>query len=275
MAMALETGVATPASTYAIPNTYTTPNGQTFQDSHSHGTMQLTLTGILANSLNTGTVMVASQVPKDIRHEYFNRFGVGSSTGVELPEESSGYIADADDWDGRTQYTVLFGQGLSVTALQMTGIYATIANDGVSMPLHLVKGYADADGTEQSQENQTGTQVVSPETAHHLMNMLETVVDDGTGTSAAIDGYRVVGKTGTAEIAGANGELSSHMSSFIGVVPADNPQWAISVMLLDPQTSIYGGVVAAPVFKDIATYALQRAGIPPSTGTPAGYPLNW
>ncbi|MBM7331601.1 penicillin-binding protein 2, partial [Agrobacterium sp. S2] len=128
---AIETGLVDPYSQFEVPYQYTTPNNQTFKDSHEHAGLRLTTTGILAESSNTGTVMIGQNIPEQVRHDYLAKFGFGQKTGIELPAEQSGRLWDADDWDGRTKYAVLFGQGLSVTALQATDVFATIANGGV------------------------------------------------------------------------------------------------------------------------------------------------
>lgn len=274
MAAAIESGIADPYSQYTVPYQYTTPNGQTFKDSHEHAGMQLTTTGILAQSSNTGTVMIGENIPQQTRYDYLHKFGFGQKTGIELPNESAGSLKPADDWDGRTKYAVLFGQGLSVTALQATEVFATIANDGVRIQPHLVKGWTDPDGTYTAAEPAEQTRVVSPETAQTVLTMMESAVDEGTGSTAAIPGYRVAGKTGTAQNWDENGNQGI-TSSFIGVAPADDPAIAVSVVLHNPRTSEWGGTVAGPVFSQIAGYALTELGVAPS-GTPAQlFPTEW
>lgn len=274
MAAAIESGLVDPYSQFTVPYQYTTSNGQTFKDSHEHAGMQLTTTGILAESSNTGTVMIGQNIPEETRYDYLHRFGFGQKTGIELPNESAGKLNAADDWDGRTKYAVLFGQGLSVTALQATEVFATIANNGVRVQPHLVKGWTDDDGTFTASTAAEQTQVVSPETAQTVLTMMESAVDEGTGSAAAIPGYRVAGKTGTAQNWDENGNQGI-TSSFIGVAPADDPEIAVSVVLHNPKTSEWGGTVAAPVFSKIAGYALTELGVAPS-GTPAQlFPTEW
>jgi cell division protein FtsI (penicillin-binding protein 3) len=269
MAAALETGVTDPLQPWEIPYQYTTANGQTFKDSHEHGLLKLTTTGVLAESSNTGTVMIGQQIPQQVRYDYMAKFGFGTRTGLELEGESPGILHPADSWDGRTKYAVLFGQGVSVNAVQATQVFATIANDGVRMPAHLIKGYTNPDGTIEPAASGEGVQVISEHTADTVLTMLESVVDgeNGTGTAAAIPGYRVAGKTGTAQAWGADGQVGI-TSSFIGVAPADDPKVAVAVIMHNPRTSVWGGTVAAPVFSEVAGFALQLLKVPP-TGAPA------
>ncbi|HEY0218058.1 MAG TPA: penicillin-binding transpeptidase domain-containing protein [Cellulomonas sp.] len=272
MSAALETGLVTPTTEFDVPYQFTTSNNQTFKDSHEHAGLHLTTTGILAESSNTGTVMIGQNIPQQVRYDYLAKFGFGSKTGVELPNESAGILNDVDSWDGRSKYAVLFGQSVSVTALQATEVFATIANDGVRIAPHLIKGWTAADGTYTAAAPAAATQVVSKETADTVMTMLESVVDDGTGSTAAIPGYRVAGKTGTAQnFSGGPGITAS----FIGVAPADDPAIAVSVVLHNPRTSEWGGTVAGPVFSDVAGYALTELGIAPSGADATLFPTTW
>lgn len=271
MAAALELGLTTPTSPFEVPYQYTTANDQTFKDSHEHAGLKLTTTGVLAESSNTGTVMIGQDIPQQVRYDYLAKFGFGSKLGIELPGESRGILNPVDEWDGRTKYAVLFGQGVSVTALQATSVFATIANDGVRVQPHLLKGWTSPDGTFTPTETDPATQVVSPQTADTVLTMLESAVDEGTGGAAAIPGYRVAGKTGTAQKFNPDGITAS----FVGVAPADDPRIAVGVFLQDPSSSEWGGTVAAPVFSDVAGFALQELGVAP-TGTPATlFPTTW
>jgi cell division protein FtsI (penicillin-binding protein 3) len=277
MAAALETGVTDPYRRHEIPYQYTTANGQTFKDSHEHDLLRLTTTGVLAESSNTGTVMIGQELPEQVRYDYMAKFGFGTRTGIELQGESAGILHPADSWDGRTKYAVLFGQGVSVNAVQATQVFATIANGGVRMPAHLVKDYTSPDGTVTPAHTVAdGTRVVSEETADTIMTMLESVVstEGGTGASAAIPGYRVAGKTGTAQSWATDGRVGI-TSSFIGVAPADDPRIAVAVIMHNPRTSVWGGTVAAPVFSEVTGFGLQLLGVPP-TGAPAAlFPTTW
>lgn len=275
MAAALDAGLVTPLTQFEVPYTYTTQN-ETFKDSHEHGLLRLTTTGVLAESSNTGTVMIGEDLPQQTRHDYLTKFGFGSRTGIELPGESPGILRSWEtweSWDRRSKLAVLFGQAVSVTALQATQVFATIANGGVRVQPHVIKGWTAADGTYTPAPAAATTQVVSPQTAATVLSMMESVVDDGTGGSAAIPGYRVAGKTGTAQnwVNGRQGITAS----FIGVAPADAPRIAVSVILHNPRTSIYGGTVAAPVFRDVAGFALGELGVPPSGTEPQLFPTTW
>ncbi len=274
MAAAIETGLVEPTSQFDVPYQYTTANGQTFKDSHEHAGMHLTATGILAQSSNTGTVMIGQNLPEQVRYDYLKKFGFGEKTGVELPGEISGTLHEMDGLDGRSKYAILFGQAVSVTALQATSVFATIANGGVRVTPHLVKGWTDPDGTSTEAPAAERTQVVSEATADTVLSMMESAVDEGTASAAAIPGYRVAGKTGTAQAWAADG-TQGITASFIGVAPADDPEIVVSVILHNPRTSEWGGTVAAPVFSEVAGYALTDLGIAPSGTQPELFPTTW
>lgn len=275
MAALLEEGLATPTTPFTAPYQYTTPNGQTFHDSHAHRNMRLTLTGVLAQSSNTGTVIAGSALTPQQRYDYLSAFGFGQPTGVGLPGESAGILHDVKNWDGRTKYAVLFGQGVSVTALQTAQVYATVANGGVRVQPTVVKGFTSPDGTFVPRETAEPVRVISEQTSAQLLTMLESVVDDGTGTQAQVPGYRVAGKTGTAQAASSDELMSNVVASFVGVAPADQPRIVVSVMLYNPKTSQWGGTVAGPVFSDVMGMALQSLGIPPSGTAPELFPTTW
>jgi cell division protein FtsI (penicillin-binding protein 3) len=275
VAAALEEGLATPTSRYVAPYQYTTDNNQTFKDSHDYGEQKLTLAGILVNSSNTGTIKAGEGLTEAQRYEYLSKFGFGTPTGVGLPSESGGILHPWEEWDGRTKWAVLYGQGVSVTALQTSQVFQTVANGGVRVQPSVVKGLREPDGTLVEREREEPTRVISEETADQLMLMLEDVTEEGTGALAQIDGYRVAGKTGTAQAVGASGELDSIVASFVGIAPADDPRIVVSVTLFDPQSSIWGGEVAAPVFSDVTTFALQALRVPPSGPAEELYPTTW
>lgn len=277
MAGLLESGLATPTSQFKVGYTYTTPNHQTFHDSHDHGVEKLTLSGILATSSNAGTVHAGSQMTPQVQYDNMRAFGVGQPTGLGLPGESSGILRPAQDWDGRTRYTVLFGQGLTVNAVQAATVYSTVANAGERPQPHIVAGTTAPDGTYTPATVAAPTKVVSPKTSSELTRMLEDVVDSdgGTGAAAAVPGYRVAGKTGTAEAAGPTGQLTKYVSSFVGFAPADHPRLTVGVFLMNPRTSIFGGDTAAPVFSKVMGFALDDLGVAPSTSKADPYPTTW
>jgi len=274
-AAVLEEGIATPTSQYISPYLYTTPNNETFRDSHEHEDEKLTLTGIFVKSSNTGTIITGEALDSQVLYDYMRDFGFGEVPGIGLPGETAGILREPQDWDGRTKYAVLFGQGVTVSAVHTADVYATVANDGMRVYPTIIKGIEYPDGTFVPVERPESYRVISSKTSDELMLMLESVVNDGTGRLAQIPGYRVGGKTGTAQAADANGELTSIVASFVGVAPADDPEIVVSIILYNPKTSIWGGDVAAPVFKDVTTFALQALRVPPSTGTPTLYPTTW
>jgi cell division protein FtsI (penicillin-binding protein 3) len=275
MAMVLETGEATPGTTYAVPWTATF-GGQEFKDHAEHGVMNWTLNDVLGQSSNIGTLMAAQNIADQTRYDYLAKFGFGEATGVELPSENPGilHVPGTQWWDGRTRNTVLFGQGVAVNGLQAAGVYQIVGNAGVAMPLHLIRGWQCPDGTSGAPSLGQGTRVISEETASTLIGMLESAVDEGTGGPAKITGYRVAGKTGTSEMIGKDGTADYFVSSFIGVAPADDPRVAVAVIVNGAQSSSWGAVVAAPVFKKVASFALQRLDVPPSTSEPIKMPTT-
>ncbi len=275
MAAALEEGVVTPLSHIKAPYAYTTSNNQTFHDSHQHQVLKLTTAGVLAESSNTGTVRIGEQMSSETRYKYLAAFGLGQPTGVGLPGESGGILAPYEQWDGRQKYAVLFGQALSVTALQTNQVYSIIANGGVLKEPTVVKGFRAPDGTFTPRALAEDRRVISEKTSAQVMTMLESVTRDGTGVLAQIDGYRVAGKTGTAQASGPTGRLTSIVASFAGIAPADDPRIVVSVIVFDPKSSIWGGEIAAPLFKRVSTFALQQLRIPPSNSTPKLFPLTW
>lgn len=272
---ALEEGIATPESRFVAPYQYTTANNQTFRDSHVHPDLKLTLAGILVESSNTGTIQVGQQMDDATRYEYMRAFGFGETTGVGLPGESAGILHPWEKWDGRTKYATMYGQGVASTALQTAQVYQTIANGGVKMQPSIVKSFVADDGTVTAPDRKEPQRVISEQTADQLMLMLESVTVEGTGGKARIDGYRVAGKTGTAQAADGEGGLTSIVSSFVGIAPADNPRIVVSVIIFDPQGTIWGSEVAAPLFQDVATFALQSLRVPPSGPPETLYPTTW
>jgi cell division protein FtsI (penicillin-binding protein 3) len=274
-AAAMEEGVVTPATRFRVDDEIHR-GGKVFHDSHRHPTEKLTFAGVLAQSSNVGTILAGERVPAKDMYGYLRRFGLGSPTGIGLAE-SRGIVTPVADWNRSQRYTVLFGQGLSVTALQAAGVYATIANDGVRVAPRLVKAVGDGSGGWTPTPASAQTRVVGAKTAQQLRLMLESVVgDEGTAVAATIPGYRVAGKTGTAEAYDERCACySGYTASFIGMAPADDPQVVVAVFLQRPTKGHYGGVVAAPVFQQVMTYALAARGIPPSGTRAPKVPLGY
>lgn len=272
IAAAMDQGLVNPLSEFTVPDRMTF-GGQTFKDHTPHETLRMTLAGILAESSNVGTVQVGNLMDDRVRYDYMRDFGFGAPTGIELPGESAGILRDPDDWDGRTRMATMFGQGYAVTLLQNLGVVATIANGGTWTAPRLVESIESADGTVTVPEKPEDREVISPETAQTLIGMMEAVVQPGaTAPRAAIDGYRVAGKTGTAQTPDAQGNLTGTVSNFVGIVPADNPRFAVAVVVYKPTSGFFGGTVAAPIFKTVAEFALLNAGVQPSSGAPTVRP---
>ena len=269
IAAALEEGTVTPSTPVIIPNRLPRYD-KSFKDSHEHPTLYRTVAGTLAESSNIGTVLVSETMPPKTLETYFRKFGLGSRSGTGYPGESRGLLARSEDWSGTTKATVAFGQGLSVTAIQAASVFQTIANNGVRVAPRLVDSVADADGTVTTMPESPSTRVVSQRTANDVSRMLEGVVSpEGTAEEAQISGYRVAGKTGTADYYDAEaGRYSGRTASFIGYAPADDPQIVVAVIVQKPTYPFFGGYVAGPVFKDVTTYALQELKIPPTGAKP-------
>lgn len=271
MSAVIEEGIAGPLSEFTVPPTYTV-NGQTFSDAFVHGTQERTMAGIIGDSMNTGTVMIGEKLTKQQRYDWLRKFGIGEKTGVPLPGETAGILAEPQNWDGRQEFTVLFGQGVAQTALQTAVAYQTIANDGVRRKPRLIDAYIDADGTRHEVSTKSGTRVVSSETAQKVQDMLETTVTDAGAQLAQMDSYRVGGKTGTAEAPGAQGGYDGYTSSFVGMAPMEDPQYVVGVTLQRPQGDIYG-ITAGPTFTAVMGQVLHTFDVPPSTGKPPHLPL--
>jgi len=275
IATSIEQGVVQPTTPIIVPNRL--PRSDTsFKDDIDHPTLNLTVAGALAMSSNIGTMLATEKVPTPTMEDYFHKFGIGSTSGAGFPGESPGILAKAADMSGSQRYTILFGQGYSLSAVQAAGVYQTIANGGVRIPPSLVESTTDAAGTVTTAAQPQGIRVVSKDTATQVTQMLEEVVGPhGTAPKAKIDGYRVAGKTGTANRYDPTvGGYSGYTASFIGYAPADDPQYVVAVTLQRPVQGHFGGLLGAPVFKDVMTYALQKAQIPPTNTIAPIIPLN-
>jgi len=277
LAAALEEKVATPDTEVTIPPVLKRAD-RTFHDSHAHGVEQLTVAGVMAKSSNIGTILLGEQVPKERMYDYMRAFGLGTKTGVGLGE-SAGLLSAPAKWDGSQRYTVLFGQGLAVTALQSADVFATIANDGVRVAPRIIAGTTPPDGTFVPSARAPVTRVVSADTARKVRLMMESVVgEEGTAVKAEIPGYRVAGKTGTSQLADPScGCYRSgwYTASFIGMAPADKPSLVVAVVLQKPKKGYYGGTVAAPAFQEIMSYALTKRQVPPTGTTAPTATLTW
>ena len=267
MAAALEEKTVTPTTVFTVPyGLYRA--GKTFHDHEKHPTQHLTTTGILAVSSNTGSIKVGETLGSAKLYDYLTKFGIGSKTGSGLPGESAGILHPVKSWSGTTAPTVAFGHGYSVTAMQATSVFATIANGGVRVSPTVIAGTSDAAGHFTPASNRSSVRVIGEDTAAKLRIMMESVVSSkGTAPSAAIPGYRVAGKTGTAQrVDPLTGKYSGYTASFIGFAPADSPRYVINVTLQRPRNGHYGGALCGPVFKKVMTFVLQSEHVAP-TGT--------
>jgi cell division protein FtsI (penicillin-binding protein 3) len=283
MAAVIQEGKATPERQVIVPGTLPRAD-RVFHDDVDHGTWRLTLNGVLAKSSNIGTILAAEQLgPNQTAanqklYEYLTKFGIGSKSGINFPGETAGLLPPPQKWDGAQQYTIPFGQGLSLNSLQATSVYQTIANGGVRIAPTLVKSVTGADGKVTPTPAPQQTPVVSQQTARSVADMLESVVadDEGTGNKAQIPGYRVAGKTGTANrVDPKGGGYNGYTSSFIGFAPADNPQIVVSVTIQAPVNGKWGGTLCAPVFKDVMSFALQTRRVPPTGTASPQIPIEW
>jgi cell division protein FtsI (penicillin-binding protein 3) len=258
IAGALEDNLVTPETSFTLAPTIQVAD-RVIHESHTRPTERMTVRQILAESSNVGTITIAKEKlggPELAR--WISRFGFGKATGSELPGESPGMVLPYDRWSGSTIGTVPIGQGIAVTPLQMVSAYAAIGNGGVMPPPHVV---AKIGG--KKVRHGKGRRIVSKHTAERMTAMFRDVVLEGTGTEAAIPGYTVAGKTGTANKAENGRYVQKYVASFVGLVPARKPRLAILVMVDEPHGQIWGGSVAAPVFRDIARFALQYLEVPP------------
>ena len=267
IAAAIQERKITPETVFTIPYALKRST-KIFHDHEKHATERLTASGVLAVSSNTGAIQIGELLSHEVLYNYLSKFGVGSKTGSGLPGESRGILPKVADWSGTTAPTVAFGQGYSLTAMQATSIFATIANEGVRVSPTVIAGTSDSSGNFTPSPGRTSERVVSMETAQAMRIMMESVVSSsGTAPTAAIAGYRVAGKTGTAmRIDDTCRCYRGFTASFIGFAPADKPAYVISVTIQDPKGLHYGGALGGPVFKKVMSFVLQSRHIPP-TGT--------
>ena len=275
IAAAIEEKKITPQTVLTIPDKLKR-SVKVFRDHEPHPTQRLTTAGVLAVSSNTGSIKIGEMISNDKLYDYLTKFGIGSKTGSGLPGESRGILPKVADWSGTTAPTVAFGQGYSVTAMQATSVFATIANDGVRVSPTVIAGTSDSSGNYTPSATRESVRVISPETASQMRLMMESVVSaSGTAPSAAILGYRVAGKTGTAQrIDDTCGCYRGYTASFIGFAPADKPAYVISVTIQDPKGLHWGGYLGGPVFKKVMSFVLQSKGIAPTGTVVDPLPLN-
>jgi cell division protein FtsI (penicillin-binding protein 3) len=275
VAAALEEKKLTPETVFTIPYSMRIYD-RTFSDHEKHPVQRLTTTGLLAVSSNTGSIKIGNMLGQDTLYKYLRKFGIGESTDSKLPGESAGILHPVKDWSGVSLPTIAFGQGYSVTAMQATSVFATIANDGVRVKPTILAGVVDQSGKYTPAKAADGERVLSAENAAKMRTMMESVVSkDGTAPTAAIPGYRVAGKTGTAErYNSACSCYSGYTASFIGFAPADQPKYVVSVTIQDPKGLHWGGALAGPVFKKVMGFVLQSEKVKPTPAAEIFYHLT-
>ncbi|MFG2646442.1 peptidoglycan D,D-transpeptidase FtsI family protein [Streptomyces sp. NPDC048436] len=284
MAAVLEENAATPATHVTVPNRLHRGD-RLFKDDIDHPTWHLTLSGVLAKSSNIGTILATGELGKTQReangklYSYLRKFGIGRESGLGFPGETSGILAPAAKWSTSQQYTIPFGQGVSINAMQATSVYSTIANGGVRIEPTLVRGTKGPDGRFTPAAKPKKTRVVSEKTAKTVSRMLESVVDDeeGTGTKARISGYRVAGKTGTANrVDPETGKYKGYTSSFAGFAPADKPRVTVYCAIQNAtKGSYFGGQICGPIYKEVMQFALKTLQVPPTGKGPARLPVSF
>lgn len=275
-ATALEAGSITPTTVFNVPYQLDLADaGGPITDFHEHSGEVLTATGILAESSNTGTVLVGQTVSDEQRYTMMRGLGFGEPTGIELPGETGGSVRPDTEWLGRDRYVSMFGQSYSISPLQEASFLATIANGGVRIAPRIVKSVTNADGTVVIPEAPTPTQAMNAQTAQTLMTMMESVVEDKLGTAGAakVNGYRLGVKTGTADIILEDGGHGV-VSTTAGLLPVDAPRLAISVVLYNPKVGYISSDSSAPLFGDVAKVAVRNLGIPASSSSPDLYPTT-
>lgn len=280
-ATVIEMGLSNPDEVLQVPGSINM-GGVNVRDAWGHGVMPYTTTGVFGKSSNVGTLMLAQRIGPERYYEMLGKFGLGQRTGVGLPGESAGLVPPIDQWSGSTFSNLPIGQGLSMTLLQMTGMFQAVANDGLRIPPRIVKATIAADGSRTEERQPDGIQVVSSDTARSVRNMLRAVVQSdptgsqqGTAPAAAIDGYQIAGKTGTAQQINPGCGCyydDVYWITFAGMAPADDPRYVIGIMLDAPARNADGtpGRSAAPLFHNIAGWLLQRDNVPlsPDPGPP-------
>lgn len=267
---AIEYGVTTPDAVHSVPDSIKVAD-RVIRDAWDHGRINMTTTGIFAKSSNVGTLLLAKEINETRFADLLTKLGLGTRTGIGLPGESPGSLLPQKQWSGSTFGNLPIGQGLSMTVLQMAGMYQTLANDGVRVPPRIVRATVRPDGTRVEEPRPEGIRVVSPETAKTTRDMFRAVTqkapngNSGTAPMAAVTGFQIAGKTGTAQqfdkAAGRYSD-SKYWITFAGILPADNPRFVVGMVYDTPNYSTPDGHSAAPFFHDVASFLTQRYNIP-------------
>jgi cell division protein FtsI (penicillin-binding protein 3) len=276
-AAAFERGGQTPMSAYTIPYEIN-EGGQLIHDAEWSPGERYTIAGIIAHSSNVGISQVAAHITPQVQYDYLRAFGLGQPSGLGLPGETAGDLPPVSQWWPDTRYTLAFGQGVAVTAIQMAEVYSTIANNGVRVQPTLVEGTTNSAGKYTPATPSPAKRVIQAKTAQELRQILEQVpaIDEEGGQPwGIIPGYAIAAKTGTSQESNGTCALCVYGSSYIGMAPGDDPQLVIAVNVQNPRKGgYYGDVVAGPVFYQVMKEALATLQIPPDGATPASIRLN-
>lgn len=272
LAAILQNGVHKIDDHFTVPYEYTS-EGQKFHDAVYHPDKRWTLAGILQNSSNSGMVMAAEKLTSQQRYDMLTKFGIGQATGLNLPGESRGVLGTPSSWDGRTKNTVLFGQGYTVNALQLSRVVSVIANKGVNRQQSLIKSVTDKNGKPVDMLNRSAARVLDEKIANQVRNAMESALEEYKDV-AGVNGYRVLVKSGTAEVVGSDGSLSSIIADFAGIIPANDPRFIVTVVMQDPDGS-YGGTTSGKLFAKIGEFLMQKYDVPNSPARTDAIPVEW
>jgi len=274
-AMLVDSGTANPFSVVHVPFRQTFDNGASVRDDLQHPDYDYTLNGVLVNSSNVGISTFAGMMSDQARFDYLTRFGIGQGTDVDFLGEANGLVRDPSQWDNQTKYNTSYGQGLTTTIPELANAYQAIANGGLKLPLRLVESCTAADGTVTTPDNGEPTQVISPEAARQVTDMLENVATKGSvSEKVGIAGYRLALKTGTAEKVDPGAgtyKVGSYFTTIAGFAPADDPQYVVVVTLDEPST-IKSSSANAPAFREAMTQVLKTYRIMPSSSASPDLP---
>jgi cell division protein FtsI (penicillin-binding protein 3) len=274
----IDQGKATPTTGISVPYSRTFPWGGTIHDSEFHATENLTLTGILRDSSNVGITELGARLTTQQRYDVMKKFGLFQpEAGIEYPGQPGMQYGASPNWDQQTDINSMFGQGISTTAIQVAGIYQTLANGGVRIPPHFIKGCTTADGKTIDAPDVQPERVVSAGAAQQVTDMLQSVVTGGTLVGMKpISGYNIAAKTGTAEVAdGAKGYGSDRIISVAGMAPAEDPQYVVTVTFTKPGPGHKFSSSAAPAFRTLMSQVLEKYRVAPSTTEAKTYPSTW
>ena len=271
----IDAGLATPATQVTAPGRFYLSDGNYIKDAWVHGDTNYTLAGALVDSSNTAFSILTQGVDKDVRRDYMLKFGFDVETEVGFTGEAEGWVHPTQDWDERTNLTVGFGQGLTVTSVQLASAYQAIGNGGVRLPVTLVEGCEHEDGTVTDQPSTEPRRVVSESTARQVLDMMEMRVTNGGDVAAlTIPGYRLAAKSGTAEVAENGAYVDKSVLSFAGLAPAENPEYVVVVTAGVP-SNMYNSSAMAQTFHDVMAQTLTSYRVQPSTTPGPNLPLTW